>query len=58
MRKVVVTKIAQNELKEVSEMIEIVNLIKTRPVKSRIFDLICKYYGFSTRSFPTYCTLK
>ena len=25
-----------------SEVIEIVNFIKTRPVKSRIFELICK----------------
>jgi len=40
---VLVAKIAQNELKEVwSEVIEIVNFIKTRPVKSRIFELMCK----------------
>ena len=57
-REVLGAKIAQNELKEVSEMIEIVNFIKTRPVKSRTFDLICKDYGFSTRSFATCCTLK
>ena len=40
---VLVAKIAQNELKEVlSEVIKIVNFIKTCPVKSRIFELICK----------------
>ena len=38
-----VAKIAQNELKEMlSEVIELVNLIKTCTVKSRIFELICK----------------
>ena len=40
---VLVAKIAQNELKEVlSEVIELVNFIKTCTVKSRIFELICK----------------
>jgi len=40
---VLVAKIAQNELKEMlSEVIELVNLIKTCTVKSRIFELICK----------------
>jgi len=40
---VLVAKMAQNELKEaLREAIEIVNFITTRPVKSRIFELICK----------------
>ena len=42
-REALVSKISQNELKEVlNEVIEIVNFIKTRPMKSRIFELICK----------------
>jgi len=42
-KEVLVAKIAQNELKEVlSEVIELVNFIKTCAVKSRIFELICK----------------
>jgi len=41
-QEVVSAKIAQKELKEVSEMIEIVTFIKTRPVKSRTFDLISR----------------
>ena len=42
-REVLVAKIAQNELKEgLSEVIEMVNFIKTRQAKSRIFELICK----------------
>ena len=42
-REVLVSKITQNELKEVlNQMIEMVNFIKTRPMKSRIFELLCK----------------
>jgi len=42
-KEVLVAKIAQNELKEVlSEVIELVNFIKTCTVQSRIFELICK----------------
>ena len=42
-KEVLVAKIAQYELKEVlSEVIELVNFIKTCKVKSRIFELICK----------------
>jgi len=42
-KEVLVATTAQNELKEVlSEVIELVNFIKTCTVKSRIFDLICK----------------
>ena len=42
-KEVLVAKIAQNELKEVlSEVVELVNFMKTCTVKSRIFELICK----------------
>ena len=42
-KEVLVAKIVQNELKEVlSEVIELLNFIKTCTVKSRIFELICK----------------
>jgi len=42
-REVLVSKITQNELKEVlNQVIEMVNFIKTRPLKSRIFELLCK----------------
>lgn len=42
-REVLVSKIAQNELKEVmNQVIEMVNFIKTRPLKSKIFELLCK----------------
>ena len=50
-KEVLVAKIAQNEVKEVlSEVIELVNFIKTCTVKSRIFELICKDMD-SLRSF-------
>ena len=40
-KEVLVAKIAQNELKNVlSEVIELVNFMKTCTVKSRIFELI------------------
>ena len=42
-REVLVSKITQNELKEVlNQVIEMVNFIKTRPLKCRIFELLCK----------------
>lgn len=42
-REVLVSKIAQNEPKDVmNQVIEMVNFIKTRPLKSRIFELLCK----------------
>ena len=42
-REVLVSKITQNELKEVlNQVIEMVNFIKTRPLQSRIFELLCK----------------
>ena len=41
-KEVLVAKIAQNELKVLSEVIESLNSIKTCTVKSRIFELICK----------------
>ena len=42
-REVLVSKIEQNELKEaMNQVIEMVNFIKTWPLKSKIFELLCK----------------
>ena len=42
-REVLFSRIKQNELNEVlSQVIEMVNFIRTRPMKSRVFDLLCK----------------
>ena len=42
-REVLFSKITQKELNEVlSQVIEMVNFIKTRPMKSRVFELLCK----------------
>ena len=42
-REVLFSKITQNELNEVlSQVIEMVNVIKTRPLKSRVFELLYK----------------
>ena len=43
LREVLFSKITQNELKEVlGQVIEMVNFIKTRSLKSRVFELLCK----------------
>ena len=42
-KEVLFSKITQNELKEVlSQVIELVNFIKTRPLRSRVFELLYK----------------
>ena len=42
-REVLVSKIEQYELKEaMNQVIEMLNFIKTRPLKSRTFELLCK----------------
>ena len=42
-REVLFSKITQNELNEVlSQVIEMANFVKTRPMKSRFFELLCK----------------
>ena len=42
-REVLFSKITQNELNEVlSQVIEMVNVIKARPMKSRVFELLFK----------------
>ena len=56
-REVLFSKLTQNELKEaLSQMIEMVNFIKTRPLKSRVFELLCK--DMDSRMFVYYCTQK
>ena len=42
-REVLFSEITQNELNKVlSQVTEMVNFIKTRPMKSRVFELLCK----------------
>ena len=42
-REVLVSKTSQDDLKEVlQQVIEIVNYIKSRPLKSRVFEALCK----------------
>ena len=56
-REVLFSKITQNELNEVlSHVIEMVNFIKTRPTKSRVFELLFKIWILLM--FVYYCTQK
>ena len=53
-REVFFSKITQNELKEVlSQVIETVNFIKTRPLKLRVFELLLRIWILIM--FDCYC---